>query len=96
VAADFRDLILVDRSLELYGPETTSPRRALRAQVAGLINEIESVSATTPKLHALSDANLNDFYQVARRLSLAMTAREQLKLRCFGLGSRSGRSAHLH
>jgi hypothetical protein len=39
------DVILVDRSLELYGLETRSARRALRDQVAALIAQIDSLSA---------------------------------------------------
>src|SRR5690349_2099155 len=33
------DVILVDRSLELYGSETSSARRALRDQVANLVDQ---------------------------------------------------------
>jgi hypothetical protein len=64
------DVILVDRSLGLYGSETNSARRALREQVAALVDQIRSLGASSSKLQPLSSqADLSDFYQMVRRLS---------------------------
>ena len=41
------DVILVDRSLGLYGSETNSARRALREQVAALVDQIRSLGASS-------------------------------------------------
>jgi len=63
------DVILVDRSLELYGSETSSARRALRDQVANLVDQIDSLGASSSKLQPSSQTDLSDFYQMVRRLS---------------------------
>ena len=43
------DVILVDRSLELYGSETNSVRHALRDQVAALVAQIHSLRSSSSK-----------------------------------------------
>jgi hypothetical protein len=63
------DVILVDRSLDLYGSETTSARRALRAQVVALVDQIHSLCASSSKLQPSLQADLSGFYQMVRRLS---------------------------
>jgi hypothetical protein len=63
------DVILVDRSLELYGSETSNARRALRNQLAALADNIHSLGASSSKLQPSSEAELSDFYQMVRRLS---------------------------
>ena len=64
------DVILVDRSLELYGPETSNARRALRNQVAALDDSIHLRGAGSSKLQpSSSEAELSDFYHMVRRLS---------------------------
>jgi hypothetical protein len=74
------DVILVDRSLELYGLETKSARRVLRDQVAALSAQIDSLSASTPKLaRPSSEADLSDFYQMVRRLSPRDDVQRSLK-----------------
>jgi hypothetical protein len=74
------DVILVDRSLELYGSETMSARRVLRDQVAALSAQIDSFSASTPKLvRPSSEADLRDFYQMVRRLSPRDDVQRSLK-----------------
>jgi hypothetical protein len=62
------DVILIDRSLELYGAETSSARSALRNQIAALINKMDSVDASALK-PPTSEAALADFYSMVRRLS---------------------------
>ena len=56
------NVILVDRSLELYGSETKTVRHALRDQVAALITQIDSPTPSTPKLLSSSEDDLRDFY----------------------------------
>ena len=73
------DVILVDRSLELYGPETSSARRALRDQFAALIAQIDSLGARTSKLQPSSQADLSDFYHMVRRLSPRDDGQRSLK-----------------
>jgi hypothetical protein len=74
------DLILLDRSLELYGPETKSARRVLRDQVAALSAQIESLRASMPKpVRPSSEAELSDFYRMVRRLSPRDDAQKSLK-----------------
>jgi hypothetical protein len=63
------DVILVDRSLELYGAETRNARRALRNQVAASIDQIHSLGASSSKLQPSPETDLSDFYQMVRRLS---------------------------
>jgi hypothetical protein len=64
------DVILVDRSLSLYGSETNSARRALREQIAALVDQIRSLGAGSSKPQpSSSQADLGDFYQMVRRLS---------------------------
>ena len=63
------NVILVDRSLELYGSETKTVRHALRDQVAALITQIDSPTPSTPKLLSSSEDDLRDFYPMVRRLS---------------------------
>jgi hypothetical protein len=74
------DVILADRSLELYGSETTSARHVLREQVAALSAQIDSLGTSTAKLvRASSEADLSDFYQIVRRLSPRDDAQRSLK-----------------
>jgi Protein of unknown function (DUF4239) len=73
------NVILVDRSLELYGSETKSVRHALRDQTAALITQIDSLTPDTPKLRLLSEADLRDFYQMIRRLSPRDDSQRSLK-----------------
>ena len=73
------DVILVDRSLELYGSETSNARRALRDQVAALIAQTDSPSASTPRLQPSSEADLRDFYRMVRRLSPRDDSQRSLK-----------------
>src|SRR3984893_12678329 len=63
------DVILLDRSLYLYGEETSGARRALRDQVASLVAEIQSLWSASSKPQLSSQADLNDFYKIVRRLS---------------------------
>jgi hypothetical protein len=74
------DVILVDRSLELYGPETSNARRALRTQVAALADQIQSLGASSSKYQpSSSEAELNDFYHMVRRLSPRDDSQRALK-----------------
>jgi hypothetical protein len=73
------DVILVDRSLELYGSEASSARSALRDQVADLIAQIDSRGASSSKLQASSQADLSHFYQIVRRLSPRDDSQRSLK-----------------
>lgn len=73
------DVILVDRSLELYGSETSSARRALRDQVAALVNQIRSPGVSSSKLQPAAQADLSDFYQMVRRLSPRDDGQRSLK-----------------
>jgi hypothetical protein len=73
------NVILVDRSLELYGTETSNARRALRDQVADLIAQTDSLTPSTPKLRPSSEADLSDFYQMVRRLSPRDDSQRSLK-----------------
>ena len=73
------DVILLDRSLELYGSETSGARRALRDQVAALVDQIHSLGATSSKIHPSSQADLSDFYQIVRRLSPRDDSQRSLK-----------------
>jgi hypothetical protein len=68
-------VILVDRSLELYGSETKSVRHALRDQIAALITQIDSVTPSRPS----SEADLRDFYPMVRRLSPRDDSQRSLK-----------------
>jgi hypothetical protein len=63
------DVILIDRSLELYGAETSSARSALRNQIAAFIDKMDSVDASASKPRPTSEAALGDFYSMVRRLS---------------------------
>jgi hypothetical protein len=74
------NVILVDRSLELYGSETKSVRHALRDQIAALITQIDSLTPGTPKLRPSSEADLRDFYQMVRRLSPRDDSQRSLKI----------------
>ena len=73
------NVILVDRSLELYGSETSNARRALRDQVAALIAQTDSPGASTQKLQPSSEADLRDFYRMVRRLSPRDDSQRSLK-----------------
>jgi hypothetical protein len=73
------DVILADRSLNLYGPETSSARRALRDQVAALVDQVRSVGASSSKLQPSSQGDLSDFYQTVRRLSPRDDSQKALK-----------------
>jgi hypothetical protein len=73
------NVILVDRSLELYGSETKNVRHALRDQVAALITQIDSPTPSTPKLLSSSEDDLRDFYQMVRRLSPRDDSQRSLK-----------------
>jgi hypothetical protein len=73
------DVILVDRSLELYGSETNSARRALRDQVAALVARMSSLNANNPKLQPSSQSDLGDFYHMVRRLSPRDDSQRSLK-----------------
>jgi hypothetical protein len=73
------DVILVDRSLELYGSETSSARRALHDQIATLIDQIHSLNASASKPQPSSQAGLSDFYQMVRRLSPRDDSQRSLK-----------------
>jgi hypothetical protein len=73
------DVILADRSLGLYGPETGSARRALRDQVAALVDQVRSAGASSSKLQPSSQGDLSDFYQTVRRLSPRDDSQRALK-----------------
>ena len=78
------DMILLDRSLALYGPEANSARRDLRDQIAGLVDQIHSLGAGASRLEPSSQADLRqtdlrDFYQMVRRLSPHDDAQKSLK-----------------
>jgi len=73
------DVILLDRSLELYGSEAGSSRRALHDQVAALVDQIDSLGASTAKLQPSSQADLSDFYHMVRRLSPRDDGQRSLK-----------------
>lgn len=73
------DVILMDRSLELYGSETSNARTALREQVAALIAQIDSSGASSSKLQPSSQTDLSDFYRMVRRLSPRDDSQKSLK-----------------
>lgn len=73
------DVILVDRSLALYGSETSGARRALHDQVSALVDQIHSLGARSSKLQPSSNADLSDFYQMVRRLSPRDDVQRSLK-----------------
>ena len=73
------DVILLDRSLYLYGEETSGARRALRDQVASLVAEIQSLRSASSKPQLSSQADLNDFYKIVRRLSPRDDSQRSLK-----------------
>jgi len=62
-------VILVDRSLDLYGSETSKARHALRDQLAALVDQLHSLGTHSSKLQPSSQADFSDFYQMVRRLS---------------------------
>jgi len=63
------DVILVDRSLALYGSETKEARSALRDLVAGMVGQIQSIRGNQPKREPGLKAETADFYQMVRRLA---------------------------
>jgi hypothetical protein len=73
------DVILLDRSLDLYGEETSGARRALRDQVASLVAEIQSLRSPSSKLQLSSHADLSGFYITIRRLSPRDDSQRSLK-----------------
>jgi hypothetical protein len=74
------DVILVDRSLELYGSETSNARRALRNQIAALDDSLHLLGASSSKLQpSSSEAELSDFYHMVRRLSPRDDSQRALK-----------------
>jgi hypothetical protein len=73
------DVILVDRSLELYGSETSNARRALRNQVAALVDQIHSLGVSSSKLQPSSETDLSGFYQMLRQLSPHDDSQRSLK-----------------
>jgi hypothetical protein len=74
------DVILVDRSLELYGSETSDARRALRNQVAALDDSLHLLGASSSKLQpSSSEVELSDFYHMVRRLSPRDDSQRALK-----------------
>jgi hypothetical protein len=82
------DVILADRSLELFGPETSSARRALQSQIAAVIDQMDSVSAST--LRPSSQTDLSDFYQMVRRLSPRDDSQKTLKAEALRLSLEVG------
>jgi hypothetical protein len=73
------DVILVDRSLELYGPETSSARLALHNQIVAVIDQIDSVGTSASKLQPSPQTDLSDFYHMVRRLSPRDDSQRALK-----------------
>jgi hypothetical protein len=73
------DVILLDRSLALYGSETNGARLALRKQIGVLVDQIHSFGASSAKLPPSSRADLSDFYQMVRRLSPRDDGQRSLK-----------------
>jgi hypothetical protein len=53
------DAILVDRSLELYGPETSDARIVLHNQLAAFVDQLESVEAGASKPQNSSEGDLS-------------------------------------
>jgi Protein of unknown function (DUF4239) len=85
------DVIMVDRSLELYGSEASGARRALRDQVSALIAQIDSHGADTPGLPSSSERALRDFYQMVRRLSPRDDGQRSLKTEALRISLEVGR-----
>ena len=77
------DIILIDRSLDLYGSETKQARDALRDLVASLIGQIHASPIGTPPKEELRRATESNsptaFYQMVRRLSPRNDAQSSLK-----------------
>jgi hypothetical protein len=90
------DVILVDRSLELYGSETSNARRALRNQLAALADNIHSLGASSSKLQPSSEAELSDFYQMVRRLSPRDDGQRALKAEVLRISLELRKFAHRH
>jgi hypothetical protein len=85
------DVILVDRSLELYGSETSNARHALREQVAAVADQIDSLRYRSSKPQALSsEAELSDFYQMVRRLSPRDDGQRALKAEVLRISAEIG------
>lgn len=74
------DLILVDRSLALYGSETRGARAALHDLVAELIDQIHTLRGKLPKQGSSElRSGVADFYQMVRSLSPASEDQKSLK-----------------
>jgi hypothetical protein len=74
------DLILVDRSLALYGPETKEVRSALHDLVGDLIDQIYSIRGKVDKQGSSElRAGAVDFYRMVRSLSPDGEAQKSLK-----------------
>jgi hypothetical protein len=74
------DLILLDRSLSLYGSETKEARSALHDLVADSIDRIDSIRGMLAK-HESSRLRVGavDFYQMVQRLSPTSEEQKSLK-----------------
>jgi hypothetical protein len=73
------DTILVDRSLALYGSETSEARSSLHELVAGLANQVQSIHGEQPKREPGLKAETADFYQMVRQLAPRDDTQKSLK-----------------
>jgi len=73
------DVILLDRSLALYGSETSKARSALRDFVTDLVDQSQSSGEPSAKLVPGSKKEATDFYRMVRRLSPRDDGQKSLK-----------------
>jgi hypothetical protein len=80
VAQTAADVILADRSLALYGPETKEARSALVDLAASLIEQIQSLRGNLPRNQSTEvKAGAADFFQMVRRLTPRSDEQKALK-----------------
>lgn len=89
------DVILIDRSLALYGSDASDARRALHDLVAAFADQIQSMrgssSALSPSKLVLSTTDEGkDFYKMVRRLSPRDDVQRSLKAEVLRISLEAG------
>ena len=89
------EVILLDRVLAHYGPETAEARKELRIDVVTILNQLSHDGSLGPPVTDLLNNASNDFYEQVQQLSPKNDAQRLLKSQAVDIAAGLGRTRWL-